>query len=221
MKNFIQITLIILFAILFLNQCRVSQEKETIGKNNQLALLDTVSYYKNKLDLEVAEKTTFKGSAKELKFLFDAEKQKNIQFAEASKKWKNLYNAAIIELEFKVDSLHILFNKPIDYSFSRKFSKKTKDYFLKGSVNEFGVNIDFRALATITPFTGNKKSSLFSSDYKTEITSSSELLKVKDFKNFNFTERKKRFGVGFSVGFGFYQDGFFLGPSINYNLIQF
>lgn len=219
MRNFLQISLIILFAVMFLNQCRITAQKENTNKVNQLALLDSVSYYKNKLGLEVAEKQTFKGTARELKRLLNSEKEKSKQFAEASKKWRKLYNASRIELDFKIDSLTIVFNDPVNYEFTRNFEKQTADYYIKGTVNQFGFKYDFRSKIVITPFTGVKKLGLFGSENRTEITTSNPFVKVKDFSNFNFTTRKKRFGVGVFAGYSL--RGPTIGVGVNYDLFRF
>lgn len=221
MKNFLQITLIIVLSIISINQCVTNTGFKEQIELNELAEKDTVSYYVNKLGLEVAKSKSYQGTAEELEIYLQNARDSSKQFAEATRKWRKIANALHIEIEFKADSVEIPFNTPINFEFTRSFFKQTDAYVFKGFVNNFGINIDARATATITPITGTKPTGLFSNDFRTEITSSSELLRIKDFKNFNFTERKKRFGVGFSVGFGFYQNGFFVGPSINYDLIQF
>lgn len=224
MRNFLQISLIILFAVLFLNQCRVTAEKENTNKQNQLALLDSISYYKNKLGLEVAEKQTFIGSTKELKMLFEAEKEKSEQFKESSKKWKKLYNAAKIEIDYKIDSLTVQFNKPINYEFTRYFEKQTKDYFIKGYVNNYGFNFDFRSKIVLTPFSGLKRTGFLTSENRTEITTSNPYARIVDFQNFNFKPKKKRFAISVFAGYGLSNNFEFtpvIGAGISYDLFRF
>jgi hypothetical protein len=221
MKNYLQLVLIILFAVLYFNKCTTNKTDKKTAKNNALALLDSVSYYKNKLGLEVAAKKTFQGTAADLKIYFEAEKVKSKQFSEASKKFKKLYNASIIKLKFKIDSVDIPFKTPVAFNFNRNFYQKTKQYTIAGHVNESGINLDLLATATITPFTGSKKIGIFKTDFKTEITSSSPALTITDFNNYTFKPKEKRFGIGVSFGFGVYNSGFFVGPSVNYNIIRF
>tara|TARA_R110002096_G_scaffold419874_2_gene624702 strand:- start:213 stop:878 length:666 start_codon:yes stop_codon:yes gene_type:complete len=221
MKNYLQIVLIVLFAVLYFNKCTTNKTDKKTAKNNAAALLDSVIYYKNKLGLEVAEKKTFQGNAADLKIYFEAEKVKSKQFSEASKNWKKLYNAAVIKLKFKIDSVDIPFKKPVPFKFNRKFYQKTKQYTIAGRVNESGINLDLLATATITPFTGSKKIGIFKTDFKTEITSSSPVLTITDFNNYTFKTKEKRFGLGLSFGVGIYRNGFFIGPSVNYNIIRF
>lgn len=221
MKNYLQISLIILFAVLYFNKCSTNKTYKKTTKNNTLALLDSVTYYKNKLGLEVAEKITFKGTAADLKTLFEVEKAKSKQFYAASEKFKKLYNAAIIEVEFKAKDVDIPFDKPVNLEFTRHFTKNTTAYSFSGYVNEFGIKLDALAMATLTPITGIKPVGLFNNEHRTEISSSNELIKVTDFSNFTFVEKPKKWGIGLSFGFAVYNSGIFVGPSVNYNIIRF
>lgn len=224
MKNFIQIALIIILSVLLLNQCRVNIQQKKSNKVNQLSLIDTVEYYTNKIGLEVAEKQTLVGTNKELKQLFEAEKKESEQFKESSKKWRKLYNATKLDLEFKIDSLTIEFKKPIKHEFSRYFEKQTKDYFIKGQVNQFGFNFDFRAKTKITAFTGIKNTGLFDSENRTEITSSNQYLRVLDLDNFNFQPKKKPFGLSVFLGYVITPDFKIqpgVGAGISYSLFRF
>lgn len=221
MKNFIQIALIVLLSSLLLYQCRRTAAQKSANILNTKAALDTLEYYNNKLGQVVAEKQTYKGSVKELSGLFEYEKQKSNQFKEASAKWRKLYNAAKIELEFKIDSVDVSFNVPVPYNFKRNFSKQTPDFFLKGNVNQTGITFDFRAKAIVTPFSGVKQKGMFSSENRTEVTSSNKHLQITDFDTFTFTEKQKRWGVGLSFGLGFYHKSIFTGVTINRNFITF
>ncbi|QQV91375.1 hypothetical protein Leef1_12 [Polaribacter phage Leef_1] len=221
MKNFLQIAAIIILSIICINQYIRKNELAKTIELNELAEKDTIQYFTNKLGLEVAEKKAYKGTVKELDGYLQAARDSSKQFAEATKEWKKIANALQVEIEFKADAVDIPFDTPINFEFTRNFYKKTSSYTFSGEVNQFGLNINAFAKATITPITGMKTTGLFSSDFSTEITSSNNLIKVADFSSFNFIEKKKRFGIGFSLGFGLYQNGFFVGPSINYNLIQF
>ncbi|MDO6813833.1 hypothetical protein [Tenacibaculum soleae] len=221
MKNTIEIALIIILSVLLFNQCEETAQFKTTLKNNELAKADTIEYYINAIGLEVAEKLTYKGTAEQLEVYLSEKSKESNQFKEAAKGWRKKYNALHIKLEFVLDSVDVLFNKPVPYNFERTFEKLTKDYALKGIANQNGLNIDFRAKATITPFTGVKPTGLFTSEHRTEITSSNDNIQITDFENFNFVEKPKRWGVGLSFGFGFYCNGFFIGPSVNYNAISF
>lgn len=199
MKNTIQIALIILLSILLFNQCRQTAQFKTTLNNNELAKEDTIEYYINAIGLEVAEKRTYIGKSEDLQRYLEQRKKESAQFKEASKKWKKLYFSAKIDLQFKIDSIDIPFNKAVPYKFSRDFLKETNDYSINGTANQNGLNIDFRAKATITPFTGLKPTGLFNSELQTEITSSTNHLQITDFAAFQFVEKPKRWSLNSSI----------------------
>ena len=218
MKNTIQIALIIVLSVLLFNQCRQSAHFQTTLNNNELAKADTIEYYINAIGLEVAEKLTYKGTAEQLEVYLSEKSKESNQFKEAAKGWRKKYNALHIKLEFVLDSVDVLFNKPVPYNFERTFEKLTKDYALKGIANQNGLNIDFRAKASVTSFTGVKP---FSSQVTTDLTSSTDLLRISNFDNFSFVQKQKKWGVGVSFGFGFYYKSIFTGVSVNRNFIMF
>jgi hypothetical protein len=221
MRNFIYTTAIIILSIICINQCSNTTRFKKSLKLNGLALKDTVEFFTNNLNQIVAEKKTYKGTAEQLKTYLDIEENKSKQFAEASKKWKKLYNAAKIKVEFKVEDVDIPFDSIINLEFKRNFFSKTNTYTFKGSVNQFGINIDALATTTLTPMTGIKSVGLFSNEHKTEITSSNPLINIPSFSNYTFIKKERRWGVGLSLGIGLYYKDFFVGPSLNYNIIQF
>ena len=109
-KNLIYITIIILLSVLLLNQCRKTDSIKKSNKHNQLTLLDSVSFYKNKLGLEVAEKLTFKGTAKELEIILEAKKQENKQLKIAIENFKKVDNTTSVNQSIKIDSVDIPFS---------------------------------------------------------------------------------------------------------------
>ena len=218
MKNTIQIALIIILSVLLFNQCKETAQFKTTLNNNELAKLDTIEYYENALGLTVAEKLTYKGTAEQLKVNLSEKSKESAQFKEASKGWRKKYNALQIKLEFVLDSINVPFNQPVPYNFERTFEKLTKDYYLKGIANQNGLNIDFRAKAAVTSFTGIKP---FSNQTTTNITRSTDLLRISNFDNFSFVQKQKKWGIGLSFGLGFYHKYTFTGITINRNFIMF
>ncbi|MDN3665611.1 hypothetical protein ACFFU1_16660 [Algibacter miyuki] len=221
MKNFIQITAIIVFAVLFLNQCKQTADLKKSIISEAEVKADTIEYYKNKLGLEVAQKQAYKLASEKTSVAFNEAKTESAQFEAAAENWKDLYSALKIEVEFKADSVDIPFDEKVDFNFSRAFYKKNDLYTFSGVVNQHGIIVNTLAKATITPFTGEKNTGFLTHEFRTEITSSNASITIPSFDSYNFTGKQKRFGVGVSFGLGFYHKGFFVGPSINYNLIQF
>ncbi|OCK44391.1 hypothetical protein BA195_06855 [Tenacibaculum soleae] len=199
MKNTIQITLIIILSVLLFNQCEETAQFKTTLKNNELAKADTIEYYINAIGLGVAEKLTYKGTAEQLEVYLSEKTKESDQFKEAAKGWRKKYNALHIKLDFVLDSVDVLFNKPVPYNFERTFEKLTKDYALKGIANQNGLQIDFRAKAAVTSFTGIKPTALFDNQLQTEITSSTDALRVSGFDNFSFLPKPKKWSLNSSI----------------------
>ncbi|WP_271407422.1 hypothetical protein [Tenacibaculum soleae] len=212
-------TLLNVFLLLIIGYLLFSNNSfKAIIKNNELAKLDTIEYYKNKLGLTVAEKLTYKGTAEQLEVYLSEKTKESDQFKEESKGWRKKFNALQIKLVFVLDSVDVLFNKPVPYNFERTFEKLTKDYYLKGIANQNGLSIDFRAKAEVTSFTGIKP---FSNQSTTSITSSTDALRVSGFDNFQFVNKQKKWGIGLSFGLGFYHKYTFTGITINRNFLLF
>lgn len=222
MRDFTLNSIIIILAILFIHQCEDNHALQKTSKHNESVLLDSVQYYKNALGQEVAEKKSFQGTASELKQILDAKRKENAQLNEALKKWKSIANVTHTETITKIDSIKIPFEVPIPCDFIRTFLKKEKFYSVAGEVNQNEIFIDNILIPnTQTIVAGRKKLGWFKTEIRAEITNSNPYIKTTAIDNFTFVERKKRFGIGASFGFGLYHNGFFVGPSVNYNLIEF
>ncbi|WP_439130010.1 DUF6549 family protein [Polaribacter sp.] len=220
--KFVQICLIILLSVLLFNQCSQNAHLQQTNKQNQLALLDSVEYYKNKLGLEVAQKLAFKGTVKDLSIIFEEAKKENAQLKEAVKKFKKLASATVVNTITEIKEVPVPFEVKVPYNFERTFLKEDNFYSLSGTVNQSGIN--FTSLSfpnTQTLVVGKKKTGFLKTEYRVEVTNSNPYIKTNAIDNFTFTEKTKRFGIGVSFGFGVYTNGFFVGPSVNYNLIKF
>lgn len=222
MKNFIQIALIIVLSVLLLKQCNVSAHLEKTYKNNIETSLDSIQFYKNAIGLEVAEKKAYKGTAKDLELFLKDEKQKSKQLQTALNKYKKLASVTKIETITEIKEVPVPFEVKVPLDFSRTFLKENEFYSIAGEVNQNGIN--FKSLSipnTQTLVVGKKDIGFFKTEFRAEVTNSNPYVKTSSLDNFTFTENKKRFGIGFSFGFGVYSNGFFTGASVNYNLIQF
>lgn len=222
MKNFIHNSIIIILAILLIHQCEDNHALQKTSKHNESVLLDSVQYYKNSLGQEVAEKKSFQGTAQELEQILDAKRKENAQLNEAMKHWKSIANATQIKTVTEIKEVAIPFEVPIPCDFSRTFVKHDKWFSIGGEVTQAQIFVENILLYnTMTIVIGKRKLSMFRSEFRAEVTNSNPYIKTVDIENFNFIEKNKRFGIGMSVGFGVYHKGFFVGPSLNYNLIEF
>jgi hypothetical protein len=222
MKNFTYIAILILISVLFFNQCRQTAQLKKSNKHNQLTLLDSINYYKNKLGLEVAEKSSFKGTVNDLSIAFEDAKKENTQLKEAVKKFKKLSTATITSTITEIKEVPVPFEVKVPCNFERTFLKENPFYTFSGVVNQGGINFKKILIPnTQTLVVGKKKLSLFKTEFRAEVTNSNPFIKTTTLDNFTFIDRKKRFGFGVSFGFGVYSNGFFIGPSVNYNFINF
>lgn len=145
----------------------------------------------------------------------------NEQLQQTIASFKKPKSASSAEIKVEVKDVDVLFAAPIPFTFSTEFKKITKNYAFSGVANEYGLTFNFFATTKQTLATGLKKTGVFKTDFTSELTNSNKIFTVTDMTNIDFTERKKRFGIGISFGIGVYSNGFFVGPSINYNLIEF
>ena len=224
MKNFINTAIIVVLTLLLLNQCRITAHQKKTNKVNQLALLDTVSYYKNAQGIWVAEKQTFQGTEKELKSILESKLAENSQLRETIKKFKKLQNASSVNQLIKIDSVDIPFDKKVSVNFVRKFFKKTDYYTFSGEVNQIGININFLSTNLQTQATGVKRLGWLSSEYRTEISNSNPFITTTNFDNFNFVKKKKRFALSIFGGYALTSNFQFtpvVGFGVSYDLFQF
>ncbi len=222
MRNFIQIAVIMCLSVLLLNQCNITAQKESSYQNNIEASLDSIKYYKNILGQEVAEKLAYKGSKNDLEQFLNAEKEKNKQLAASLKKWKTIASATKTTTVTEIKEVPVPFEVKIPCNFERTFLKEDPFYTFSGIVNQDGITFKNLLIPnTQTLVIGKKKTGFFKTEFRVESTNSNPYIKTTSLDNFTFIEKQKRFGIGVSFGFGFYQKGFFIGPSINYNFMQF
>ena len=156
------------------------QNDLTVERNLKMALIDSVSYYTNKYDEVVAEKSTLQVTIKDLQKINDDlsdNQQELLTRISELKKEKDVIAAALIQMEFKVDSLQADAEVTVADS-SVTFSK----------INE-SINYDIR-VNNVIPF-GTKMPSLYFN--KIEVYN-------KQFIEFHW-EKNKEYGypVSFSI----------------------
>lgn len=221
-RDYFYIVAIILLLMFGFQSWRAKFNMKKINKANLTVLNDSIRTYKNSLGLMVSEKLAFQGTKKELQGFLNLSKKDNKQLKVALKKYKKLASVTEIVTEIKIDSFYVPFEIKIPCTFERSFIKEDLFYTIAGDVNESGIAIaDVRFKNHQTIVIGKKKSGFLKTEYKVSVTNSNPYMQTNSLDNYSFTERKKRFGIGLSLGFGMHSNGFFLGPSLNYNIIHF
>ncbi len=224
-KNFIYIIFIIVFAVLYFNSCNKNKDIKSNFENNIRALNDTIVYYNNELNQEVAKKKAFIGEKSELLEIIRQSEEKNGQLQIALKNFKKVTTATKIVTETKIDTFIIKLKDSIPCIFYRPFNKADQHYTVSGSITNKQINFDNIFIPnTQTIVLGLKKQGFFKTSYVVEVINTNPLIKTKDVKAFNFTNNKKRFGIGIIGGYGLSENlntGFFIGLGVSYDLIRF
>ena len=187
--------------------------------NNIESLTDSISHYKNKEGVWVAEKKLFQGTEKDLRQVI---KSKDKSFQKLLKSFKKPVAAATIKTITKIDTVFIPYERKIDLPiFELPFNKVTKHYSISGISTNKGVGV----LDIIIPNTqniviGKKKIGWFKNEYRIEIENSNPLIKTTDLDGFSFRPKPKRFGLGVFVGYSSDLE-VVIGVGVNYNILSF
>ena len=224
-RDFIYFIIIAVVIVMYFRSCSENKNIRSNFNHNLEALNDSIEYFKNELGQEVAEKLSFVGSEKELRKILSETEQKNSQLQIALKNFKKVTTATEITTETKIDTVKITFRDTIPFVFDRYFKKENEFYTISGNVTNKLINFSSISIPnTQTIVLGKKKEGLFKTVYSVEVTNSNPFIKVQDIKAFNFTEKKKRFGVGVIGGYGVgakFNASPFIGLGVSYDLIQF
>lgn len=210
LKEFLKNNFIYLFLALFavsilfnLNQCKNATVLENTIVSNNEARNDTIDYFKNEVGQVVAEKKSFQTTIKEMDIYIDDILHENTQLEKTIKTFKKPTSASSVDIKVAVNDVDIKFENPVNHVFSRNFALNNPDYTFNGTVNQYGLKINFLASTRQTRATGDVSTGLFSKDFATHLVNSNPIFTPTDMTNIDFTEKKSRFR--FSV---------FLGPVI-------
>ena len=200
---------------------RNGNERQNTATNNIAALTDSVTHYRNKQGLWVAEKKLFLGTEKDLKHII---KSKDKAFQKIIKSFKKPVAATIIKTEVHIDTVFIPYENPSKFKmpvFELDFSSETKHYTIHGTSTEKGVNIlDITIPNTQSIVIGKKKIGFFKYEHRIEVINSNPLIKTEDVDGFSFRPKPKRFGLGVFVGYSTDLE-VVIGVGVTYNPISF
>lgn len=206
------------FAILFLDQCGKTSQLKSNNQSSEEFLNDTISYFKNKVGQEVAEKTALKGDKDQLKILLSKQIDSTSNLKELVKEYKSIDAAGNVNQETRIDTIRIPYDSIINFDFIRKWSKIDKFYSISGTSNQIGISIDSIVIPNTLSFAiGEKKTNFFKTETKVNVVNSNPYVKTTGLDTYTYSQRKKRLGIGFSAGYGI--KGVYLGIGINYNLL--
>lgn len=217
MKNTALVILVILLSILNFHQWRERKEASKTYVSNLEVLNDSISHFKNKQGLWVAERKVFQGNEKQLKELI---KTQGEQLTKAVKSFKKPKAAVKIATETEIDTVFIPYKIELP-PFNISFNEIKKHYSINGFSTEKGIFINSLTIPNEqSVVVGKKKIGFLKYEYRAEVTNSNPLVQVTELTSFNFKEKKNRFHLGPFAGIGS-NGNFTFGFGVSYSLLSF
>lgn len=148
--------------------------------------------------------------------------QLNDTITEITKKYKNVKAALSIKSTIKRDTLYIPYDSIINHVFSRTFKHETEFSKITGLSTNEGVRIDTNESYNEQNIVfGDKKEGWFKTEQSVSITNSNPNVKTTGIQSSVITERKKRFGLGPTIGYNFLTGEIYVGVGVSYDVVRF
>lgn len=210
----------------FVFGCHQMREKQELKKQQTHAiefLQDSVRYYKNRNNENVATKLALFGEVENLNLLLAKQKDKNQRLQQLVDRYKNVNAAASITQETVIDTFYTTFSEPIQCRFDRRFQKTDPHYYLSGRVNETGIYHDMiRLYDTISLVIGERKNGFLKQrTFSIDAVNSNPNVSITELDAYSFTPKPKRWSLGPYVGYDPFMKRVSAGVSLQYSLIQF
>lgn len=222
----ISIIVIVAIFLIFFRECEHQKHTDDLVKNIS-TYSDSAKHYKSKYG-EVAYNQTLQ---------FDNQKQlqsyiaSNDTLKQLLKKYKSTNSVSVVkEQVFIHDTVPIPFKGNIPCTFNAFKIRSHKDSLYKfvGTLYPDKFYVDTILMNNKqTIVDGYKKIGLFKKEHRIEISNTNPYIHISNIGGYSVKDKPKRFGIGFSVGYGFgLRQGSvsinpYLGISANYNLISF
>ena len=223
----ISVIVVIFIFLLIFQECKNQSSADKIV--NELSQYKTqASHYEDKFGNIIASNSAIQvESQKQLKSILAT----NDTMRAWIKKFKDVKFGGIIKETFTIREVPVPFETKIPCDF-KPFPaiKLDKNYRFYSTIANTGLTIDSLFIPnTEDIIVGEKKSGFLNLKrvLTMEVKNSNSLISVSDISGFTYSPKKRRFGLGFSVGYGVgLKQGIistqpFIGASLNYNLISF
>jgi hypothetical protein len=218
---------VIAICLFFFRECQHRKDVDELVKNIS-TYSDSAKHYKSKYGEVSYNKTLQFDNQKQLESYIAS----NDTLKQLLKKYKNTNSVTIIKDKvFIHDTIPIPFETKIPCNFNAFKIRSHKDslnYKFVGTLFPNKFLIDTILLNNKqTVVDGYKKIGLFKKEHRIEILNSNPYIVVSNIGGYVVKDKPKRFGLGFSVGYGFgvRQNAVYLNPfigvSANYNIISF
>lgn len=221
--------LIILLIIFSIRECSNRRDKDNLV-NDLSNYKDSAQYYNLKVDgmeVEVAyNKSLVLETNKQVKSVLSSV---NDTIAKLVKKFKDIRSGTIINNYTTInnDTIKLTDSIPCDFK-AFKVRRDSLHYKFIGTIARTYFTIDSLIIPNKQYIIIGRKKLGFLKGYeeRAEIINSNPLVKVTNIESYVINKRKKRLGIGASVGYGLTLSNSaslspYLGISLNYNLIQF
>ena len=138
------------------------------------------------------------------------------------KKYKDVKATVIVNTVTKLDTVRIPFDSIIPYEFQRTFKHETEFSKITGLSTNEGVRIDTNESYNEQNIVfGDKKEGWFKTEQSVSITNSNPNVKTTGIQSSVITDKKKRFGLGPTIGYNFLTGEIYIGAGISYDIIRF
>ena len=216
MRTILPYIIAIVFLMLFLNQCSITDDIKDQQNNTDKFLNDSTKYYKDKYGNDIAYKNALQGN-------LDLMLNRNEELKELIRQMKADAVGSITTIT-KYDTIRIGYEVPVPCEFTRDWLVKEKWYSINGTSNELGININSLEIpAKISFGIGSVRKSWFSSEYQFKATIDNPNIKITDLDGYTSKVPTKRLGIGLMAGYGISSDGLspIVGVGLTYQLFRF
>lgn len=217
-KNWLWFIIIgILIFLLFQSDYRANKNYNRVTNNLEIQK-DSTRYYKLKNGQEVATKEALLVTNKELRnqvFI------KDDSLKLMTDKFNKVQSAIVIDTETLIKEVEIRYKDPVQFEFSKEFTKNNEWYFISGVSDQNGIIInDLGFKDKIRIVTGTKRK-WFSTEVTTDVSLSNPYSRVEGIQSQTTTVKDKLFGVGLYTGYDVVNGKIGAGVGVTFNLFKF
>lgn len=206
-----------MFVVATVYKCTKEVQERTRIEKNYDALQSEVKYTKDKLGQEVATRKAVEARNDEIKEQLWI---KDDSLSTMIAKYKEAKATVKTVTVFRVDTVKIPFENPVDYEFNRDWQKLNLHYKISGVATNLGITINELELKNTQRVVIGVERGFFKTQYSASVTNSNPYIKTTDLESQILTESVKRWGIGIFGGIDFTGQPTF-GAGISYNLIRF
>lgn len=155
MKKYIPYIIIIVLAVLLLLSVQRCSYNARVGNDNAAAVVDTVTYFTNKLGTETASNKTLQVDKKQLQSLV---LDKDNELAALAKEFSKVHTIVKAETKMQIDTVKVAYETPAPCDFERTGKVLEKWYSFGYASTQNGFTVDnLNVPITLTAITGAKR----------------------------------------------------------------